>query len=407
MSLKGNLETFNLTSLLQLLSDDQKTGVLQVNNNENSVRIFMKDGLIVSATSTQTNMQLGNLMLSRKIISREDLMGCLKEAKQQKRKLGGVLIKNGFCSKEDLRGLLHYQVKEILYTLFLWNSGQFEYKDVNLNVEGKLLTVINTMEILLEASRRIDEWSLITELIPSDNIVFKISDKSRDRDEVKLNNEEWNVLSLVDGNSTVRHLIENSRQDEFEVFKNLYSLFSSGLIEKAEKGEDIEEIFPEIIDLYLEIVKAIQKPLQKELGDRTHSFFEQCKEDLLSDQNSFFKDMSLQSEHEENRRSLFEALQSHEKIEDGSEILQDGFISLFESLLGKENSMLGKQITKDTIREIKQIVSAADHYHRETPEKKKHTQALQVFLERFDADLDDGKDSAKSSGGKFSFFKKK
>ena len=202
MSLKGNLETFNLTSLLQLLSDDQKTGVLQVNNNENSVKIFMKDGIIVSATSTQSNMQLGNLLLSRRILSRDNLKGCLTEAKGKKLKLGSVLVKNGYCSKENLRDLLHYQVKEILYSLFLWNSGEFEYKDVDLKVEGKLLTIINTMEILLEASRRIDEWSLITKQIPSDDIIFKLSDKREHKDEVTLNKDEWNTLSLIDGNRT-------------------------------------------------------------------------------------------------------------------------------------------------------------------------------------------------------------
>ena len=47
MSLKGNIETIFLNSILQLLSDDQKTGVLHVKNHQKEVKIYFQDGDIV------------------------------------------------------------------------------------------------------------------------------------------------------------------------------------------------------------------------------------------------------------------------------------------------------------------------------------------------------------------------
>ncbi|NVL92262.1 MAG: DUF4388 domain-containing protein, partial [Desulfobacterales bacterium] len=59
MSLKGKLEAFYLASLLQLLSHEKKTGVLQLSDGDNIVKIFVKDGVIVYASSSQREFRLG------------------------------------------------------------------------------------------------------------------------------------------------------------------------------------------------------------------------------------------------------------------------------------------------------------------------------------------------------------
>ena len=92
MSLKGGLETFYLASLLQLLSTDQKTGVLQVSDGENYVKIFMKDGIIVYASSSKKEHLLGHLLKVKGMISDEDLQKCLELGKVNRQKLGRILV---------------------------------------------------------------------------------------------------------------------------------------------------------------------------------------------------------------------------------------------------------------------------------------------------------------------------
>ncbi len=44
MSFKGDLESFDITMVFQLLSSNQKTGVLRVSSGSNEVRVYMMEG---------------------------------------------------------------------------------------------------------------------------------------------------------------------------------------------------------------------------------------------------------------------------------------------------------------------------------------------------------------------------
>lgn len=157
MSLQGNLETLHIASILQLLSQERKTGILRVSSGQNNVQIFIKNGIIFYAMSSEKEFRLGHLLKAKGILSDEQLRECLQSAEEKKQQLGKFLVENGHISIDTLKNVLHYQAKEILYNLFLWETGDFEYKDVPLSVEGKLFVPLNTIEIVLEASRRIDD----------------------------------------------------------------------------------------------------------------------------------------------------------------------------------------------------------------------------------------------------------
>jgi hypothetical protein len=98
MPLTGNLETFNLNSIFQLLSDDQKTGVLKVRNQGKEIRIYIKDGKIIYATGSQKKDRLGQFLKNNNLISQEQLLASLKKAKTEKKALGKILIEQGILS---------------------------------------------------------------------------------------------------------------------------------------------------------------------------------------------------------------------------------------------------------------------------------------------------------------------
>ena len=81
MSLKGNLDTFFLNSIFQLLNADQKTGILKVQNTQKQVKIYFQDGDIVYATGNQKENRLGYHLQSSGLISSEQLDACLAQGK--------------------------------------------------------------------------------------------------------------------------------------------------------------------------------------------------------------------------------------------------------------------------------------------------------------------------------------
>ncbi len=88
MSLKGNLETFLLHSILQLLYNDGKTGVFQANRDGEEVKIYFFEGTIIFATGSMKENRLGNLLLTRGLISKAELNECLIGAQEKKTGFG-------------------------------------------------------------------------------------------------------------------------------------------------------------------------------------------------------------------------------------------------------------------------------------------------------------------------------
>jgi hypothetical protein len=232
MNLKGDFDPSSLASILQLLSNEKKTGVLRVVNDDNEVRIFIQDGAIIYAMGSQKEGRLGHLLISKGMITADQLQQCLTEARSQKLAMGKILVGRGFISPEQLKTVIRKQAEFIIFNLFFWDQGSFEYTDARLNLNGLVVTRLDIMSIILEATRRIDEMSILKKQIASDRIVFRISQKTPNQREITFNTLEWRFMTLVDGSRTVRELVEVSGYDEFVVYQVLTSLLASGVIEK-------------------------------------------------------------------------------------------------------------------------------------------------------------------------------
>ncbi len=232
MELKGNFEALFLASILQLLCSEGRTGILKAVSGKNRVKAFVKQGAIICATATHRNSRLGNMLRRHEIISEEQLRECLADSGKGTHSLGTALFEKGYISNTTLAKFIHKQAEEIVFNMLLWESGDFEYKDCALNLEGMIITDLNVMKIIMGATRRIDEMSVLVKQIPNDNLLFKVSGRSQEKEKLELNSQEWYILSLVDGARTVRQIIKDSGIGEFRVYKILYSLVSAGLIEK-------------------------------------------------------------------------------------------------------------------------------------------------------------------------------
>jgi len=233
MPLTGDLKTFQLANVLQLLCIEKKTGLLKVTSNNSLINVYLEDGTITHAMESQKESRMGYLLKSQGIISAEELDECLELSKKKKKPIGKILVEQKHISEEKLREMSKCHIEEILYNMFLWKTGDFNYKDCAPEFPDKIDFELNTMELVLEAARRVDELTAVTEEIPEDEVTYKISDKVQDKEEIKLNAKQWRILSLINSDRNVRNLINETGYDEFAVYAALHYLSTSKLIEKA------------------------------------------------------------------------------------------------------------------------------------------------------------------------------
>jgi len=176
MPLRGDFKTISLPGILQLLCLEQKTGVLQVTNFEAEVKVFFENGVIIYAIKSEEDDDddsLGNLLRSDGIISADELRECQKMAREKEKTLSKVLMKKGYVPPERLKEFSRRRVEQILCDLFLWKKGYFEYSDGIFKLEREAVTQLNTMGLILEASRRADEMPVPEKSTTSAELIFE------------------------------------------------------------------------------------------------------------------------------------------------------------------------------------------------------------------------------------------
>lgn len=244
MSIQGTLDTFDLSSLLQMLKYERKTGRLTIRSKGNQVQIFLQDGDIVFATESRKNNRLGFLLMNHGLISRKALDTCLALSREKNLSIGKILVQQGYISLQQLTEFLLRQAENTIYNVFLWETGEFVYNDARLNMKEIVGGKFNTMNILLEASRRIDELELLKKQIPDERVVLRQKSNHEKNSEIELNEDEKRLLSVINGYSTVSQILEETGWDNFTGYKTINSLLSSGAIEivRAETPEELAEL---------------------------------------------------------------------------------------------------------------------------------------------------------------------
>jgi len=169
--------------------------------------------------------------------------------------------------------------EEAVFAMLTWADGTFNFAP-NVMSEEKTIEK-NTRALLEEKIKQLDEWQQIKEIIPSQDIVFKLSSK-RAPDEVNLKHDSWSVLSQIDGKKTVADISNELKMGEYETARNLYSLFSSGLIEvatapqrKAKKivdGGFFELVEKELSEIIGPVAPVILDEEIKDMGEERSSF---------------------------------------------------------------------------------------------------------------------------------------
>lgn len=407
MNLQGDFEGLTLASILQLLCNDQKTGVLTVSCDKEESRVFFEQGTIVYASASLKEARLGFLMRTDGIISAQQLQKCLAFAKEENVHLGKVLVEKGYISLDTLKKYNTKQVEAILYNLLFWKKGRFEYKDANLNLKGMIVTQLNPMKLILEASRRIDELSVLKNSIPSDRLVFKMSGKVQSKEEIKLNANEWRILSLIDGTRTVRQIITESGYDEFAVYKIFFSVISSGLIEQKDEirldDQDGNSDYSAILTVFNDILTAIKKNISEELGDRSYSLFEESKSGLAIEFKDVLKAYHPDNHKNSNLQDITSALEKIEVIEDLKEFLISGFTEYCFHVLEKVGEILGAQPLANIMNDIEKVLGYVKKYQAGSKEKNKIVNDMKNVIEKIHSKFKiDSK--GRSKGGIFSLF---
>lgn len=229
MAIRGSLREASLPDVLQLLAMGNKTGCLSVTHRNSFGSIFFERGRITYASIVNRRDRLGDMLVKNDVITQAHLDAAVEaQHRRRDKRLGELLVEEGVITLDDLQHFIRVQIEEAVFFLFTWTQGAFNFEADVLPDQQDVVVSINPESLLLEGARRVDEWGLIENKIPSFDIVFEIDRARLMASEAKLTEEQRAVLELIDGIRDVQGIVDASGLVEFEVGKALYGLITAG-----------------------------------------------------------------------------------------------------------------------------------------------------------------------------------
>ncbi len=251
IDLQGRLGAFSISDIFQMFTYTEKTGTLAMIQGWNTRTITFERGRIsyVAAGSrlpTIAELLIRNGRVRRDVVD-QNARG-LSDAE-----LVGALLKQRVITTSDIQRCQDQLLEASIYTLFLWRNCYFTFRANELVKEGGVAVSVDSTHLIIEGTRRVDEWIEISPVVPS---VFMIFRRTARQPASRPSRELYDVFSRIDGHQDVVAIARATKQTQFETARKLYELVRSGHIEAIPPNrEKVIELFNLAVEsIYLKLI---------------------------------------------------------------------------------------------------------------------------------------------------------
>ncbi len=129
MAVEGTLDLFKLPEILQMVSQQRKTGILTVQGLQDIVAISFLNGRIVAADALNQTLEdgLSQILHKEGMISAPDLARAAAEHQSAGGRLIDLLVERRYVERAQVLEALRLQTWRLLEQLLQWRQGDFKF----------------------------------------------------------------------------------------------------------------------------------------------------------------------------------------------------------------------------------------------------------------------------------------
>ncbi len=238
--MKGNLRSFSLVQLLNLIHLARKTGQLVIQqSSENTAQLYFLQGKLAYASLNHSDSDVLDVLYRIKRLTPQQYQALKKRTKGlSDKEIGLLLVNAGYFTPNEILQALVQGYRDVVRTLFTWPEGEFTFDPKAPPPKGKILVRVGLENLIIEGARRLREWERLQQEIPSLDVALKFVDKPRTNvKDLNLSVEEWKVLSYVSPKNTLRQIAKALNMSEMDIRRVVYGLIQAGVVELVRPEE--------------------------------------------------------------------------------------------------------------------------------------------------------------------------
>lgn len=282
LAIRGILEESALPELLRSVCRSKESGVLTCYVSEHKKSIYIQEGQIIFASSTDFDDRLGESLLRHGKITVRHFLDATKSVRPERR-LGSILCETNAITPEELVDGVRKQLRDIIMGLFQVIRGRYELILKDINTQEMILLNESSDNIIYQGVKSIQSWSRISKGIGSFSNILKSSPDSEGiLYDLTLPAEESHLVSLCSkGQFNVEEISGMSYLNNFETCRVLWALLIVGALEAVEipteqqldavSSMDAESDLHDMVENYNDLYSYIYQYATERLGDEAEA----------------------------------------------------------------------------------------------------------------------------------------
>ncbi len=207
MAIAGNLEVFNFIDIFQILKKDKKDGILVVENENKKFAVYFKGGDILYIREVGKVFYIYLDVDFKKVLEKDHV------------------------SIDDLYRVLVAKLPLLLAV----KKGKFSFTPGFIQYSSDIEPIIPIEKIIMYLSRQLSQEE-VDRKISDLNLVFEKSDNWRQlAQKAHLTDIERKILNYVDGERTVKQIMEEAKVKQLTLQRALYGFLATGIITRKKK----------------------------------------------------------------------------------------------------------------------------------------------------------------------------
>jgi hypothetical protein len=299
LTIRGEIEASSVPELLRSFLASGETGILTFRRGEVAKSLYLQEGKVVYAASSDPDERLGEHLLVKGRITARQYIEASKQIRPGRR-LGAILVELEAIEPDELIGAVEQQVRDLLVDLMTWTHGEYELVIKEVDPASVVSVNIPLDNIILDGLRRSVSWSQIMRGLGGVDVVPQ---KGRGGDalyRLDLTEEEQELLGHVNGVADVEQICQMSYLSNFETCRTLWAFKVLGLVSIGQAGDgeharerERELDLEDVVEKFNQMFGRIYTFLQGRHGEGADSFMQAALDQVSTQYGALFDGVDL------------------------------------------------------------------------------------------------------------------
>lgn len=302
---EGNIAEISVPQLFFQFWQKERSGMLRLQKGNEKKDLYFKEGNVAVERDSFPGREFLKALVKREILKNTQIGKCESYAAQKKISLLKSLVELNILPPTRLWNLIVAFFKANVFPLFDWSQGRYSFDSGDLLPAGRQICSIQTLELILQGVRQMQNHALIESFLPSENEAVQVYSPYY-LHLCDLEMHEKYLLNLLHHCPSLKDLYFWSELGKKESQKVLFALLVLGLVRTSRPSEDKSKKIPapgltpadsgRILEAFNEKCSYIYKYISKELGPIALNVLAKCLEELKPHLSPSFQNLQLNAD---------------------------------------------------------------------------------------------------------------